>query len=136
MECINLKERFDDRYRVSSEVKHNQDPWLYLIKCSLGHIYPHGGEMLGAAIDKHPTIARRLASQDYITIHQDGDDGMNLLFHVDDFDKVAEVMKPYKRHSLTDEQRKARVKNLQKNAPPDTKYALQFKKGILTPIKS
>jgi hypothetical protein len=43
---------------------------------------------------------------------QDGDDGVNVVFHVDHFDEVAAIMKPRRRRRLTPSQRAKRVERL------------------------
>ena len=47
----------------------------------------------------------RLAELDCVSVTQDGEDGINATFHVEDVDVVAEVMKPRKRRRLSPEQR-------------------------------
>jgi len=125
MDCINLKDRFGSRYRVVYEesyfAEHGQtaradDPWLQVLLCQHGHIYPHGGELLAAATDKRGGIAKKLAALDCTTVVQDGSDGINATFHVRDFERVAELMKPKRRRRLTVEQRRAAAERLAKYA--------------------
>jgi len=49
MNCVNLRERFGRRYRVEYEesyyAQHGprariEDPWLQIIPCRAGHVYP------------------------------------------------------------------------------------------------
>ena len=51
-ECIDLKGRFGSRYRVEYEESYEaqyrpgartRDPWLMIIPCRFGHIFPYGG---------------------------------------------------------------------------------------------
>jgi hypothetical protein len=106
VECVNLRERFGDRYRVGYEESYyadrgdsarKDDPWLQIVLCQHGHIYPRGGQGLAASTDKRGTVAKRLAALDCTTMLQDVDDGINAAFHVDDFDRVAQLMKPRRR---------------------------------------
>ena len=71
MSPIDLKTRFGKRYRITHDQAHAaeygegsrvHDPWLLTIPCRHGHIYPHGGELLGASTDRRGSIARRLAA--------------------------------------------------------------------------
>ena len=115
--CVNLKQRFDDRFKVAYEESYladrgerarAEDPWLMLVLCQGGEIYPHGDELLGVATKGRGSITKRLAALDCAIVTQDGTDGINATFHVDDFDQVAEVMKPRKRRHgrpMTDEQK-------------------------------
>ena len=105
---IDLQERFGRRYMVRSEDGNtrSQDPWLAQIICHNGHIYPHGGEMLGAATSYLGSVAKTLRNLSCTRVVQDGDDGINVVFHVDDFDKVARVMRPRSRRVLSEEQKR------------------------------
>ena len=114
--CIDLAGRYGDRYRVKYEesywaerrIKGRHEPWLLILLCQHGHIYPHGGDMLAAATDKRGGVAKKLAELGCTTVVQDGADGINATFHVDDFELVAELMKPKKRRKgrpMTDEQK-------------------------------
>jgi hypothetical protein len=107
--CIDLNERFANDYRVrhedDRETRLGHDPWHYVIRCDHGEIYPHGAEMLGAATNKRGPIAKRLAALRCVKVTQDADDGVNVVFHVDDFPAVAAVMRPKRRRRLSPEQR-------------------------------
>ncbi len=111
--CINLKERFGDRFKVEYEESYFaerskrtvEDPWLMILLCQHGHVYPHGGEILVASTDRRGSIAKRLAKLDCVTVLQDAADGINAAFHVSSFDRVAEIMRPRKARRLSPEQR-------------------------------
>jgi hypothetical protein len=92
---INLKEFLGDRYRIRSEesyyAEHGDraradDPWLQIIPCRHGHIYPHGGDLLAVSTNKRGAVANKLAALACTTVVQDGSDGINATFHVNDFD--------------------------------------------------
>ena len=112
--CINLKERFGDRCRIEYEESYYaergdhgrlEDPWLMLIPCQHGHICPWGGEILAACTDKRGPVAKKLVELPVTEMWQDGDDGVNVKFHVDHFDQVEEIIKPKRRRRLSPEQR-------------------------------
>ena len=114
MNCINLKERFGGRYRIgrdpSYHVEHGEhgradDPWTMILLCQHGHVYPHGGDLLGAATDKLGGVARALMALPCCTVAQDGDDGVNVTFHVDDFRQVANLLKPRRRRQISEAER-------------------------------
>jgi hypothetical protein len=119
LKCIDLKSRFGDRYRIVHEdsgIKSRaHDPWLQTIPCQLGHIYVHGQTALGASTDRRGSTATRLAALPCVTLVQDGDDVINVVFNADDFDKVAAVMKPKRRRTFTPEQITARTEHLRKH---------------------
>jgi hypothetical protein len=119
--CINLKKRFGDLFQIRHEAGDQaerdnggrlRDPWLFTIPCKHGHIYPHGGDYLVASTDHRGPIANQLAALECGRVIQDGNDGVNVKFHVDDFDHVAAIMKPRRRRRLTPSQRLERAERL------------------------
>jgi hypothetical protein len=103
MDCVNLKKRFGDRFKVDNEQAYHaqsgpmarvDDPWYMILLCANGHIYPHDVRTLAASTDRNGPVANRLVGLDCVTVAQDGDDGVNVTFDVDNFDQVAKVMKP------------------------------------------
>lgn len=66
---INLRERFGRWYRVAYEESYQasygqgaarEDPWLMILLCRYGHLYPFGGNNLAASVDGHPNVAGQL----------------------------------------------------------------------------
>ena len=112
-DCINLAKRFADSFRIVFDLAHrprgrcrrNPDPWYMLIPCQRGHIYPHGDQMLGFASDSRGPLVKKLVRSGLVTATQDGDDGTNVIFHVDDFGAVATIVKPKRRRRLDSETR-------------------------------
>ena len=94
-----VAEHFVDPFQVAQEEGQNgrRDPWLLLLRCANGHVYPHGGELLSAATERRGPVAERFASLVCVTVTQDGDEGINAVFHVRDFGRVAAAMKPCRR---------------------------------------
>jgi len=117
MDCVNLKERFGNRFKIQheesyaaerSEFRTAQEPWLQIIPCRHGHICPWGRSTLAACTDKAGGVARRLKALPFTTVAQDGDDGANILFDMEHFEAVAEIIKPKRLpgpRKLTEEQR-------------------------------
>jgi hypothetical protein len=117
--CINLRECYGDSYRVTGEpscshTHHNRlcDPWYAIVLCQNGHIYPFGGDMLAAATNNRGPIATRLAQLPCVRVHQDGDDGVTVVFPAGEFAQVAALLKPRRRRRLTPEQRAERIEQL------------------------
>ena len=119
--CIDLKARFGARYRITHDQAHAAeygensrvyDPWLAMIPCRHGHVYPHGGELLAASTDRRGAISKRLSILPGVRLLQDGDDGVNVVFHIKDFDAVAAILKPRRRRQLTPEQKAERTERL------------------------
>jgi hypothetical protein len=109
---IDLRQQYSSRFRMGCDpscerVHHNDacDPWNALVLCQHGHIYPHGELLLGAATNNRGPIANSLAALPCVRVTQDGDDGINVVFDASDFAKVAAIMKPRRRRTLSPEQR-------------------------------
>jgi hypothetical protein len=116
--CIDLRQfrhefkiTTEDGSRVYRDIRRS-DPWLLTLPCRLGHIYPHGGEFLGASTDRRGPTANRLASLPGVRVVQDGDDGVNVVFELDRFNQVAEIMGPRSRRRLSAEQKAERAERL------------------------
>jgi hypothetical protein len=123
--CVDLQERFGKRYKVTYEESYQAargtgasrgDPWLMILPCRHGHIYPHGGSTLAASTNHRGPTARKLAALDCTTVYQDGDDGVTVHFDVADFVQVAKVMKPRRRRQMTEEQKQVATERLAKYA--------------------
>ena len=119
--CIDLKCHFSDQYRVEFEESYyadhgerarTEDPWLMVVLCQHGHIYPHSHSQLGASTDRCGKTSNRLKRLACTTVAQDGSDGVNVIFEVSDFEKVAKIMKPRRRRRQTPEQRQASIERL------------------------
>ena len=123
MDCVNLKQQFGKRYRVTYEESYHadygsnafrQDPWFMVLLCRNGHICPWGGDLLAACTKSAGTIAKRLKALDFATIAQDGTDGVNVVFALDRFGEVAEIMQPRRRRRLSPKNRRAAAERLAK----------------------
>lgn len=101
-QCIHLLERFGDRYKVGLEEPATcfSDPWYHTIPCKYGHIYPHGDDELGFASNTNGPIAARVSDLPFARVAQAGGDGVNMVFDVQYFDQVAEIVKPKRRRRL------------------------------------
>ncbi len=130
MECINLKERFGDRFKVDYEGsyyaerwrKTTEEAWRMILLCENGHICPWGGSEL-AACTNGTRVASKLKRLPFTTIAQDGDDGANIVFDVKHFEEVAEILRPRKRRRQSPEAaerlRQYRFKPARQHSPGD-----------------
>jgi hypothetical protein len=84
--------------------KRADDPWLLVISCQRGHVYPHSATRLGIATDDRGPAAA-IARLPGVTIEQDGDDGINATFPPSLFNRVARIVKPRRRRQLSAAQR-------------------------------
>lgn len=111
---------YADRYRIAYDESYYaqygdsasvNDPWLKIIRCKRGHIYPHSDTLLAAATNQRFT-GKMLAAIPGCKVLQDASDGMNVSFPVEMLDQVLAVMKPYRKRKYTPEQREAAAKRL------------------------
>lgn len=122
MDCINLRERFGDRYRVAFDPaydpKHRPreklDPWYMTIPCERGEIYPYGPNSLAVEVEGRPVTARRLRELHYTTTIQQGDHFLACTFPSQEFEAVAELVKPRKRRQASERQRETARQNIRK----------------------
>jgi hypothetical protein len=112
--CIDLKKQFGADFKVEYEESYRaergdsarvRDPWLLIIPCQHGHIFPFGGNRLAASTNRRGAIAKRLASLPNADVFQDGDDGISVTFGLADFDSVSSIIRPRRRRKLSPEQR-------------------------------
>jgi hypothetical protein len=105
---IDLRHQFGDRYRIEFDPAHTgrkNDPWMQIIPCKRGHIYPHGGGLLGVATNGRGSTATAIAKLPGVTVVQDGDDGLNATFPIELFPQIAKLVKPRRKRQLTPQQR-------------------------------
>ena len=82
--CVEVIRRLPDGVCPFSFPGVDGDPWLQIIPCRHGHIYPYGGDRLVASTAKRGSVARKLSELDCTELWRDGDDGVGVLFHVCD----------------------------------------------------
>jgi hypothetical protein len=68
-------------------------------------IYPFKGSRLAVEVDGRPGLVKKLAAIPGVALWQNGDGEATLLFDVDDFRQVAEVVRPHRRRRLSPEGR-------------------------------
>ena len=111
--CINLLSSFGDRFKIgwdpAYDPKHRPkdklDPWMMLVLCERGEIFPWGDDLLAVTVDHRPVTAKRLLD---LGVHlvQDGDREKTFVFHVDRFDTVADLVKPRRRRQVSDTEKR------------------------------
>ena len=76
--CINLKERFGRRFRIAYEESYcaergdgarADDPWLMIVPCRYGHIFPYGSNLLAASVNAHSNVAGALRRLPCCRVH-------------------------------------------------------------------
>ena len=86
MNCVNLRIRFGRRYRIEYDDSYyaqyglcrGRTPWLKIIPCQRGHIFPWGGNMLGR-VNLRPRLHRPEAGKTPLILPRStrtADDGM------------------------------------------------------------
>lgn len=112
-DCVNLFERFGKRYRIAFDpaysAKHRQrenlDPWMMVIPCRRGEIYPFEGTRLAVNVEGHSVTRKALRKLPCCEPYQQGDDFESFLFDAADFGAVAALVLPRKRRQVTDAER-------------------------------
>lgn len=122
--CLNLRSLFGREYKIRHEESYRaerpefrkeEEPWLQIIPCRHGHIYPHGGNLLGWSAARAGSINEQVKRLPFVTVSQDGSDGANVLFEVRHFNQVAAIVQPRRRppkRTMTPEQRQAAIERL------------------------
>ena len=118
--CINLHERFGSKYRITFDEAYDPshrpgdklDPWYMEIPCRRGTVYPQGGNRLAVMVDGYRGLVKQMRQLPYLEIVQDGQSEATFVFDVADFDKVAELVKPWRKPRMSDEQRLAAADRL------------------------
>jgi len=113
MECINLQNRFGDRYKIKfdpsysprNRPKHILTPWMMTLPCRFGIIYPFDKAQLCVEVVHHPVIAKRIMASGVAELYQDGDHEKSFLFLVSDFDQIAAIVFPCKRRQVSEKHR-------------------------------
>jgi hypothetical protein len=122
-DCIDLRAAFGQQFRIGRDEAYQadygerarlDDPWLCIIPCQHGHVFPYGGTTLGASTNRQGGIAKRILALSCCTLYQDGTDGITVLFDLADFGEVAAIMRPRRRRRLTTAQRLAAAERLSK----------------------
>ena len=101
---IDLRKKFGHRWQVSLDAAafgRWSDPWLFQIDCRNGHLFPVGGDLLGAATNSPGTVVRRLKAIPRVVLVCDGCDGANVEFPVAVLKQVARVMRPKSKRKLS-----------------------------------
>jgi hypothetical protein len=108
MTCVNLQERFGQRYRVGWEADgstraqwpREEWPWLMELRCHHGKVYPWGGDLLEAVTDGS-NIGAQLRRLPFVLATR-GHEETVIRFHVDHLPEVLAVLKPYRRRQLSE----------------------------------
>jgi hypothetical protein len=113
--CINLKTQFP-KHRITYDpaCEDKRDPWYFQIPCRMGTIYPYGHDILAVEVDHHPSAVRKLEAMRELIHHQYGEGEHTFFFHVREFNKVAKVVKPQRKRTVSPEYKKKLLERLRK----------------------
>jgi hypothetical protein len=107
--CPDLHVLFGDKYQIALDPAaltraERRDPWLQVIPCRYGVIYPFGEGLLAVDVDYHPKTATRLAGIPGVRLHQYGDHERTFLIPVELFEEVARVVRPLRKYQSSPRQ--------------------------------
>ncbi len=104
-QCVDFKATFGNRYRYEwdeaywaerSEFRAVEAPWLTIIPCKFGKIYPHGGRKLAAYCNAGGAKRKELETLPCVQVTQGGGADcpeVIVTFDVAEIEKVAQVLK-------------------------------------------
>jgi hypothetical protein len=104
MNPLNLNELYGKRYRIKHdpaaelEPGGKRDPWLFIIPCKYGHIYPHSDRLLAVWVEGAKIRRSIKAKFPGLECRNWSDNGEAVfLFPPDVFDRIAGIVRPWKR---------------------------------------
>lgn len=109
--CIDLKATYGRRFKVALEESYHAQQgrreardalWLQIIPGRLGHVFPHGGNMLAASTNSNGPTARKLVALPGVVLWQNGSDGVTVLFSPDQLEAVAALLHLRRRRVLSE----------------------------------
>jgi hypothetical protein len=115
MAVINLREQWGHRFKISFEEAYYgqygpnarvDDPHYQIIPGKLGHVYAWGAEWLAASTNTSGSVAARLKVLPGTRLWQDGSDGVTVLFKVEHFELVANLLKLRRRRQTSEQERR------------------------------
>jgi hypothetical protein len=115
MKPIDLRDLAGSIYRLNHdesafhEPGGRKNPWLFVIPCRKGHIYPHSDTHLALWWESTTRLDK---SHPVLELYQDGDDEKVYLFKPEHFEKVARMAGAKKRRKLNPAQRQAAILRL------------------------
>ena len=113
-ECINLRKRFGQRFKVAMEESYYadrgprafaDDPACRIIPGRRGHVYPWDGTRLAATSKTSGPRAKRLRELAGAEVYVDASDGATTLFPVDLLDQVADILLLKRRRRVSQQER-------------------------------
>jgi hypothetical protein len=110
---VDLRAHFGRRWRIALDEAargHWRDPWLFIIPCRYGHLFPVDDQRIGAASDHPGAIARKLRAIPGAEVLADGDDGVNVAVPLGNVADVARILKPRRVRLASAAQREALAK--------------------------
>jgi hypothetical protein len=110
---VDLRAHFGRRWRIALDEAARgrwRDPWLFIIPCRHGHLFPVDDQRVGASSDHPGAIARKLRAIPGAEVLADGDDGVNVAVPLGQVADVARIMKPRRVRQASAAQREALAK--------------------------
>ena len=125
VKCIDLKKMYGKRFKISLddaaqyEVNGRNDPWMFMIPCKYGHIYPISDEYLGFYCESKNIKTRICREQPDIELVQDADVEGVFKFPPQKMEVIAKYARPKRKRQVSEKERK-RLAVLSQNHSPFT----------------
>ena len=112
-QCVDLRQTFSGQYRFEWDEAYNVErpefraieaPWLTIIPCKFGKIFPWGRRLLAAYCPAGGAKRNELLRLDCVKVAQGGGSEVVVTFDVADIDQVAAVMRPRRRRQHSAEE--------------------------------
>jgi len=131
MKPIDLRKLAGTTYRLEHdesafmEPGGRKDPWLYVIPCRKGHIYPHSDTLLALWWESTTRLDHKCPA---LELYQDGDDEKTYLFLPEDFEEVAKLAGAKRRRkgrTLSASERQKAIERLRPHRFPQKSHSPQ-----------
>jgi hypothetical protein len=113
--CIDLVGTFGEVYKTGFDPAYDSyhvprdkwDCWMMTLLCERAIVYPYGQDVLAAEVDGRRSKTWRELDALGLHLHQCGSSERTYLFDIHQWPDVAPILRPRKRHRISQERREA-----------------------------
>ena len=142
-QCVDLRQTFPGRYRFEwdaaywaerSEFRAVEAPWLTIIPCKFGKVFPWGGRKLAAYCDAGGAKRKELESLPCVLVTQGGGADcpeVIVTFDVSEIEQVAAVLKPRRPRQYSAKTKAMLKERLARVRPRSRRHKIPATGGLL-----